>query len=149
MLKCHIEETVHAEPGTDSSRKSAFSSRTRLAAVASARSVSPPRAISSSAARPAAAEAGFALNVPWWLTRCLRFQSASCSRISSSEITSSRPVTQPPGSPPARIFACVERSGITSQRSEAPPGATRKPVITSSMMNSVPYSRVSSRAACR
>ncbi len=43
-----------------------------------------------------------------------------------------RPVTAPPGNPPARIFANVVRSGRMPYSACAPPGETRKPVTTSS-----------------
>ena len=62
---------------------------------------------------------------------------------------SSRPATAPPGSPPERILARVVTSGVTPAFSWAPPGATRKPVTTSSKMRRAPALRVSSRRASR
>ncbi len=60
-----------------------------------------------------------------------------------------RPVTAPPGKPPARILARVVRSGRMPYSACAPPGDTRKPVTTSSKISSTPCCRVSSRSAVR
>ena len=51
-------------------------------------------------------------------------------------MTSRLPATAPPGMPPAMILAIVVRSGVTPNRCWAPPGAQRKPVMTSSKMSS-------------
>ena len=47
---------------------------------------------------------------------------------------SARPAMAAPGRPPAAIFARAVRSGRTPKCAWAPPGATRKPVTTSSKM---------------
>src|SRR3972149_6859735 len=97
---------------------------------------------------PAAAERGLALNVPGWKTRRRLFQSGS-SRNSMSEMMSARPVTPPPGRPPARILASGVRSGVTPYSACAPPGETRKPVTTSSKMRTVLWRAVAWRRSAR
>ena len=106
-----------------------------------------PSAMAASMATPAAAESGFALNVPACAIFVRRFSSGSAlvARIAHARLRG--PTTAPPGSPPERILASVVRSGVMPSASCAPPGATRKPVTTSSKISSAPARRVSSRSA--
>ena len=62
---------------------------------------------------------------------------------------SRRPATTDSGAPPATALPNVERSGVTPKWACAPPSAIRKPVITSSMMKSVPCRRQRSRTPSR
>ena len=59
---------------------------------------------------PAAADSGLALNVPGWAIFSL--PASLVTWKSSRSRMSLRPVTAPPGRPPARIFANVVRSGV-------------------------------------
>ena len=96
---------------------------------------------------PAAAETGLALKVPGcWI---FSWPAAAVRAKSSRSSTSARPATAPPGRPPARILASVVRSGVMPNCAWAPPGATRKPVITSSRISSTPCAAVSSRRLAR
>jgi len=58
---------------------------------------------------------------------------------------SARPVTAPPGIPPARIFPSAVRSGVTAATACTPPGDQRKPETTSSKISTVPVAAVSAR----
>ena len=60
-------------------------------------------------------------------------------------MTSARPPNAASGSPPPTILPSTVRSGVTPNRSCAPPRATRKPVITSSKTSSAP-ARVAEQA---
>ena len=62
---------------------------------------------------------------------------------------SARPPNAPTGRPPPMILPSVVRSGRMPSRSCAPPGATRKPVMTSSKIRSAPWRFVSSRRPAR
>ena len=104
-------------------------------------------AITVSAAVPAAADTGLALNVPG----CAIFSrpARAVTLKSSRSRMSLRPATHAPGSPPATILAKLDRSGRTSNAICAPPLVARKPVTTSSKISSTPccvHSRRSSWA---
>ena len=60
---------------------------------------------------PAAADKGFALNVPLWAMRLVLSHSGS-PEGSIMLIISAFPATAPPGNPPPRILAKVVRSGV-------------------------------------
>ena len=62
--------------------------------------------------RPPPPTSGLALNVPGWAILARRFSSGR-PWWRDTRRTSARPATAPPGSPPARIFAIVVRSGLT------------------------------------
>ncbi len=62
---------------------------------------------------------------------------------------SARPPYAPTGSPPPMILPRQVRSGRTSATACAPPGAARKPEITSSKISTVPCADVISRSARR
>ena len=64
-------------------------------------------------------------------------------------MTSSEPPIAPLGSPPPSAFASVTRSGVTPQRSTAPPAAIVMPVLTSSKISTTSCFRVISRTAAR
>ena len=103
---------------------------------------------SSSAFCPAAADSGFALNVPLWPMRdALLKPGSSLSWIMS--MISALPVTAPPGSPPPSILASVHMSGVTPYSSCAPPLDMRNPVTTSSKISTTPYRSVTSRNSPR
>jgi len=59
------------------------------------------------------------------------------------------PAKQATGYPFPRDFAKVARSGVTPNRSWAPPGATRKPVFTSSRIRRIPWSEHNWRRCLR
>src|SRR5436190_1861496 len=91
---------------------------------------------------------GVPLYVPWSATRCVRSRFASPLNVTSS-IRSARPTSAAPGSPPATAFARHVMSAVTPKYSCAPPGASRKPVTTSSKIRTTPFSFVSWRSALR
>ena len=79
-----------------------------------------------SIAKPAAIAKGFPLRVPAWYTGP---SGAKCDMISF------RAAKAPTGSPPPMTFPKVTISAAILRRSCAPPGAKRKPVITSSKIS--------------
>ena len=62
---------------------------------------------------------------------------------------SRRPPMAATGKPPPSALAIVVRSGVTPYSAWAPPRATRKPVITSSKMSTMPFAAVISRRKAR
>ena len=96
-----------------------------------------------SAAIPAAAASGLALNVPRWIAPGRRPPNSL--RGSSTRMTSARPTTAPPGSPPVTTLASVVRSGVTPTTFCTPPGLYRNPVMISSKISTTPYCWVSRR----
>jgi hypothetical protein len=64
-------------------------------------------------------------------------------------MTSSVPPIAPHGSPAPGALASVTMSGVTPNRSVAPPAAMQRPVLTSSKISTIPCLRVISRTASR
>ena len=77
--------------------------------------------------------------MPPWTTRF-----SASHRISSREPPKAATAIPPPSTLPSTVM-----SGVTPKRCWAPPGARRKPVITSSKITSAPAARVWSRPAAR
>ena len=101
------------------------------AAIASSAAYAPASS-RASAASPAAVASGFPESVPAWYT--------GPSGASSSSSAAGPPIAAS-GSPPPTTLPKIERSGVMPKRSCAPPGPTRKPVITSSHTRSAPALR--------
>ncbi len=132
--------TLSAANGTPASRAIPASPSTSLRVCAARRSWKPSAAISRSVVTPAATASGLPDRVPAWYTLPSGARKPMMSR---------RPPKAAAGMPPPMTLPRQVRSGVMPYSACAQPSATRKPVITSSKISTVPCSVHSARMACR